>query len=235
MYFLRPDKALMSNTTCVKYVRYLLSQYLGGGPLIFGKGDEPILALSGFYPEDSPAVNFLTLMLYMWKKGMLDLPPIAAVPIVNERAIRGSPYGIDIYFDFLELKSPEAREITAFYHKARPKVVAVFLGGEEFEAAVTTDVAAQTLALRKITPSPHTPEGAAALKYSHGIVFKIPPSPREFSPLLRHVAQILKMATSLPPIERRVVKVEKKDIYILHGGRAEDDGVIIDNDVYIYI
>jgi hypothetical protein len=29
--------------------------------------------------------------------------------------------------------------------------------------------------------------------------------------------------------------VEKKDIYLLHGGREVEDGVVLDNDVYRYI
>jgi hypothetical protein len=163
---------------------------------------------------------------------------VAAAPVVSERAFVGSPHGrggVDVYFDFLELKTETAREITAFYHRARPGVVAVFLGGREFEVVATTDTAAQTLAVRKITPSPHTPEGAATLKYSHGLVFKIPPSPKEFLLLTRQVAEILKIASSLPPVERRLVKVEKKEIYLLHGGRETEDSVLLDNDVYIYI
>jgi len=236
--YLHPYKALTSDRTCVRYVKSLLLQQLGGGPSVFGTGDEKILALSGFYPEDWPAVNFLTLMLYRWKRGELDLPPVAAAPVVNERAFTGSPYGregVDVYFDFLELKTREAREITAFYHKTRPNVVAVFLGGREFEVAATTDLAAQTLAVRKVTPSPHTPEGAATLKYSHALVFKIPPSPREFMPLTRQVADILRTAASLPPQERKAIKVEKKSVYLLHGGMEVGDGVVLDNDVYMYV
>jgi len=236
--YLHPYKALTSGRTCVRYVKSLLLQQLGGGPSVFGTGDEKILALSGFYPEDWPAVNFLTLMLYRWKRGELDLPPVAAAPVVNERAFTGSPYGregVDVYFDFLELKTREAREITAFYHKTRPNVVAVFLGGREFEVAATTDLAAQTLAVRKVTPSPHTPEGAATLKYSHALVFKIPPSPREFMPLTRQVADILRTAASLPPQERKAIKVEKKSVYLLHGGMEVGDGVVLDNDVYMYV
>jgi hypothetical protein len=236
--YLHPYKALTSGRTCVRYVKSLLLQQLGGGPSVFGTGDEKILALSGFYPEDWPAVNFLTLMLYRWKRGELDLPPVAAAPVVNERAFTGSPYGregVDVYFDFLELKTREAREITAFYHKTRPNVVAVFLGGREFEVVATTDLAAQTLAVRKVTPSPHTPEGAATLKYSHALVFKIPPSPREFMPLTRQVADILRTAASLPPQERKAIKVEKKSVYLLHGGMEVGDGVVLDNDVYMYV
>jgi len=236
--YLHPYKALTSSATCVRYVKSLLLRQLGGGPSVFGSGDEKILALSGFYPEDWPAVNFLTLMLYRWKRGELDLPPVAAAPVVNERAFTGSPYGregIDVYFDFLELKRQETREVTAFYHKARPNVVAVFLGGREFEVAATTDLAAQTLAVRRVSPSPHTPEGAATLKYSHALVFKIPPSPREFMPLTRQVADLIKTAAYLPPQVRRTAKVEKKDIYLLHGGRKVEDGVVLDNDVYMYI
>ncbi len=238
MLYLHPYKALTSDRTCVRYVKSLLLQQLGGGPSVFGTGDEKILALSGFYQEDWPAVNFLTLMLYRWKRGELDLPPVAAAPVVNERAFTGSPYGregVDVYFDFLELKTREAREITAFYHKTRPNVVAVFLGGREFEVAATTDLAAQTLAVRKVTPSPYTPEGAATLKYSHALVFKIPPSPREFMPLTRQVADILRTAASLPPQERKAIKVEKKSVYLLHGGREVEDGVVLDNDVYMYV
>lgn len=238
MLYLHPYKALTSGRTCVRYVKSLLLQQLGGGPSVFGTGDEKILALSGFYPEDWPAVNFLTLMLYRWKRGELDLPPVAAAPVVNERAFTGSPYGregVDVYFDFLELKTREAREITAFYHKTRPNVVAVFLGGREFEVVATTDLAAQTLAVRKVTPSPHTPEGAATLKYSHALVFKIPPSPREFMPLTRQVADILRTAASLPPQERKAIKVEKKSVYLLHGGMEVGDGVVLDNDVYMYV
>jgi len=238
MYYLHPSKALRSDSTCVRYIKSLLTQHLGGGPLIFGTGKEKMLALSGFYPEDWPAVNFLTLMLYRWKRGELDLPPVAAAPVVNERAFTGSPYGregIDVYFDFLELKRQETREVTAFYHKARPNVVAVFLGGSEFEVAATTDLAAQTLAVRRVSPSPHTPEGAATLKYSHALVFKIPPSPREFMPLTKQVADLIKTAASLPPQGRSTIKVEKKDIYLLHGGREVEDGVVLDNDVYMYI
>jgi hypothetical protein len=220
MYYLHPNKALRSNSTCVRYVKSLLAQHLGGGPLIFGAGEEKMLALSGFYPEDWSAVNFLTWILYRWKKGWLDLY---------------GGEGIDVYFDFLELKTQAAREITAFYHKTRPNVVAVFLGGREFEVAATTDVASQTLAVRKITPSPHTPEGAATLKYSHALVFKIPHSPREFSMLSRQVADLLKTAAHLPPVERRPVKVEKKQIYLLHGGVEVEDGIILDNTVYMYI
>jgi len=236
--YLHPYKALTSGRTCVRYVKSLLLQQLGGGPSVFGTGDEKILALSGFYPEDWPAVNFLTLMLYRWKRGELDLPPVAAAPVVNERAFTGSPYGregVDVYFDFLELKTREAREITAFYHKTRPNVVAVFLGGREFEVVATTDLAAQTLAVRKVPPSPHTPEGAATLKYSHALVFKIPPSPREFMPLTRQVADILRTAASLPPQERKAIKVEKKSVYLLHGGMEVGDGVVLDNDVYMYV
>jgi len=140
-----------------------------------------------------------------------------------------------VYIDFLELKTQVAREITTFYHKTRPNVVVVFLGGREFEAAATTDVASQTLAVRKITPSPHTPEGAATLKYSHALVFKIPQSPREFTLLSRHVADLLKTAAQLPPVEKRSVKVQKKELYLLHGGVEVEDGIILDNDVYIYI
>ncbi len=238
MLYLHPYKALTSDRTCVRYVKSLLLQQLGGGPSVFGTGDEKILALSGFYPEDWPAVNFLTLMLYRWKRGELDLPPVAAAPVVNERAFTGSPYGregVDVYFDFLELKTRETREITAFYHKTRPNVVAVFLGGREFEVAATTDLAAQTLAVLKVTPSPHTPEGAATLKYSHALVFKIPPSPREFMPLTRQVADILRTAASLPPQERKAIKVEKKSVYLLHGGMEVEDGVVLDNDVYMYV
>jgi len=238
MYYLHPYKALTSNGTCVRYVKSLLLQHLGGGPIVFGAGDEKILALSGFHPEDWPAVNLLSLMLYGWKRGDLDLPPVAAAPVLNERAFAGSPYGrngVDVYFDFLELKTREAREVTAFYHRARPNVVVVFLGGREFEVAATTDLAAQTLAVRKITPSPHTPEGAATLKYSHALVFKIPPSPKEFMPLTRQIADILKTAASLPPQEKRITKVEKKSIYLLHGGREVEDGVVLDNDVYMYV
>lgn len=236
MYYLHPNQALASNSTCVKYVKSLLAQYLGGGPLVFGKGDEPVLALSGFRQEDAPAVNLLTLLLYRWRRGEVELPPTAAAPVVNERAFRGVPYGgAELYFDFLWLRSWEAREITAFYHKARPRVVAVFLGGREFEVAATTDAAAQMLAVRKIVPSPHTPEGAATLKYSHALVFKIPPAPQDFELYLRHVAQMLNTAAALPPVEKRAVKVEKKELYLLHGGRPEDDGVVLDNEVYIYV
>jgi len=236
--YLHPYKALTSDRTCVRYVKSLLLQQLGGGPSVFSTGDEKILALSGFYPEDWPAVNFLTLMLYRWKRGELDLPPVAAAPVVNERAFTDSPYGrkgVDVYFDFLELKTLEAREITAFYHKTRPNVVAVFMGGREFEVAATTVLAAQTLAVRKVTPSPHTPEGAATLKYSHALVIKIPPSPREFMPLTRQVADILRTAASLPPQERKAIKVEKKNVYLLHGGMEVEDGVVLDNDVYMYV
>jgi hypothetical protein len=73
------------------------------------------------------------------------------------------------------------------------------------------------------------------LKYSHALVFKIPPSPREFMPLTRQVADLIKTAASLPPQGRRTAKVEKKDIYLLHGGREVEDGVVLDNDVYMYI
>jgi hypothetical protein len=238
MYYLHPNKALRSNSTCVRYIKNLLAQHLGGGPLIFGTGEEKMLALSGFYPEDWSAVNFLTWILYRRKKGWLDLPPIAAAPVVNESTFVGSPYGregIDVYFDFLELKTQVVREITAFYHKTRPNVVVVFLGGREFEAAATTDVASQTLAVRKITPSPHTPEGAATLKYSHALVFKIPQSPREFALLSRQVADLLKTAAHLPPVEKKPVKVQKKELYLLHGGVEVEDGVVLDNDVYVYI
>lgn len=236
MYFLHPYKALTSNTTCVSYVRALLSSLLGGGPLIFGSGSEAVLSLSGFRPDDWPAVNFLALLIYQWKKGVVDLPPTAAAPVVNERAFNGAVVsldGADPYFDFLTLRTEEAREITAFYHKARPRVVAVFLGGKEFEIAATTEAAAQVLTVRRITPSPHTPEGAFTLKYSHGLVFRIPQ--RDFHVLTHQVADILKSAASLPPVQRREVKVAKKEIYLLHGGRETDDGVVIDNEVYVYI
>jgi hypothetical protein len=238
MYYLHPNKALTSDSISVRYIKNLLAQHLSGGPLVFGTGQEKILALSGFYPEDWSAVNFLAWILYRWRKGLLDLPPIAAAPVVNESAFLGTPYsrdGIDVYFDFLELKTRVAREVTAFYHKTRPNVVAVFLGGREFEVAATTDVAAQTLAVRKITPSPHTPEGAATLKYSHALVFKIPRSPRKFSMLSRQVADLLKTAAHLSPVEKRPVKVQKKELYLLHGGVEVEDGIILDNDVYIYI
>jgi hypothetical protein len=238
MYYLHPNKALTSDSICVRYIKNLLAQHLGGGSLVFGTGQEKILALSGFYREDWSAANFLAWILYRWKKGLLDLPPIATAPVVNESAFLGTPYsrdGIDMYFDFLELKTQVAREITAFYHKTRPNVVAVFLGGREFEVAATTDVAAQTLAVRKITPSPHTPEGAATLKYSHALVFKIPHSPKEFFMLSRQVADLLKTTAHLPPVEKKPVKVQKKQIYLLHGGVEVEDGIILDNDVYIYI
>lgn len=238
MYYLHPYKALTSSTTCVLYVKELMRRLLGGGPTVFGRGDEQILALSGFYPEDWPAVNFLALLIYSWRRGRIDLPPTAAAPVVNSRGFRGSPYGregVDIYFDFLRLKSPEAREVTSFYHMSRPAVVAVFMGGREFEVAATTDVAASALAVRKITPSPHTPEGAATLKYSHGLLIKVPQSPREFETWLHYVSDLLKAAVALPRPERREVKVERKEIYILHGGRVVEDGVVLDNDVYIYI
>jgi hypothetical protein len=68
MYYLHPYKALTSDVVCIRYIKRLLSRHLGGGPLVFGAGDEKILALSGFYPEDKYAVNFLALLLYMWKK-----------------------------------------------------------------------------------------------------------------------------------------------------------------------
>ncbi len=238
MYYLHPYKALSSSSTCAKYVRNLLSTLLGGGPVVYGQGGEAVLALSGFHSEDWPAVNFLSLLVYLWKRGVVDMPPTAAAPVVNERAFQGVPIGregADPYFDFLELKTEAARAVTEFYHKSRPRVVAVFLGGREYEVAATTEAAAQTLPARKITPSPHTPEGVFTLKYSHGLVFRIPPEAREFGLLARHVADVLKRAAALPPVERPPVKVEKKPIYLLHGGREVEDGVLIDNDVYIYI
>lgn len=234
MYFLHPLKALMSDRTDVLYVRSLFSKLLGGGPVVFGRGDEPVLALSGFFPEDWPAVNLLSLLVYKWRAEGLALPPIAAAPVVDQGAFGGHAVG-RVYFDFLELKTEAAREVNAFYHKARPVVVAVFLGGREFEVVATTEEASHRLALRKIAPYPHTPEGAATLKYSHAIVFKIPPSPREFEPLVRHVADILRQAALLPPPSKPKVKVEKKEIYLMHGGVEAEGGVLLDNEVYIYI
>lgn len=238
MYYLHPYKALASSSTCARYIRDLLSKLLGGGPVVYGQGGEAVLALSGFHAEDWPAVNLLAFLIYLWKKGVVEIPPTAVAPVVNEGAFHGVPVGregANPYFDFLELKSAATRVVTQFYHKSRPRVVAVFLGGKEYEVAATTEVAAQTLPARKITPSPHTPEGAFTLKYSHGLVFRIPPEPREFVFLARHVADVLKRATALPPVERALVKVEKKEIYLLHGGREVEDGVLIDNDVYIYV
>ncbi|MEZ0319715.1 MAG: hypothetical protein ABWK05_06980 [Pyrobaculum sp.] len=234
MYFLHPLKALKSDKTDVLYVRALFSKMLGGGPVVFGRGDEPILALSGFFPEDWPAVNFLSLLVYKWRTEGIALPPIAAAPVVDQAAFGGHAVG-RVYFDFLELKTEAAREVNDFYHKAKPVVVAVFLGGREFEVVAATEEASHRLALRKITTYPHTPEGAATLKYSHSLVFKIPPNPREFEPLVRHVADILKQAAHLPPPNKPRVKVEKRDIYLMHGGIETEDGVIIDNEVYIYI
>ncbi|MEM4081294.1 MAG: hypothetical protein QXK71_03615 [Pyrobaculum sp.] len=238
MYYLHPYKALTSNKSNIQYVNELMYKLLGGGPVVYGSEDAQILALSGFYPEDWPAVNFLSLLVYLWKRGRLDLPPLAAAPVANPRAFRGTPYGVDgvnIYFDFLRLRSQEARIINSFYHKSRPTAVVVFMGGSEFEIAATTEIAANTLAIRKITPSPHTPEGAATIKYSHALSVKIPPTPRNFEIWLIYVADVLNTVVKLPRVERQVVKVEKKEIYTLHGGRVVDDGVLIDNDVYIYI
>ncbi|MFN7106575.1 MAG: hypothetical protein ACK4M3_08390, partial [Pyrobaculum sp.] len=65
MYYLHPRKALTSRQTDVRYVETLMRQLLGGEPPVFGKGDEPLLALAGFFPGDWPAVNFLTLLVYM--------------------------------------------------------------------------------------------------------------------------------------------------------------------------
>lgn len=238
MYHLHPRKALLSTKTCVRYVRVLFSSLVGGGPLVYGRGDEPILALSGFYPEDAPAVNLLAFVVYQQARGMLDVPPLAAVPIVNEKAFLEGPAvgeGGDIYFDFLELKTEVVREINRYYHASRPRVVVVFQGGKEFEVVTTTDLAAEMLSVKKITPSPHTPEGAFTLKYSHGIVVRIPPNPREFYIISKHIADLLRVAAKLPPVERRPVKVEKRPIYLLHGGKEVDDGVILDNDVHIYL
>jgi len=234
VYYLHPEKALTSTTTDVRYIKALMAKLLGGGPVVFGRGDEEVLALSGFYDDDWPATNFLSLLIYKWKRGQLELPPIAAAPVVNERAFMHGG-GWEIYFDFLELKSAEAREITQFYHKARPRVVAVFLGGKEFEVAATTEVAASALAVKKITPNPHTPEGAATLKYSHALVIRVPPTPRDFHIYLRHVAGLLKQAVALPPMTKPTVKVAAKEIYLLHGGRRVDDGVLLDNEVHHFI
>lgn len=75
MYYLHPYKALTSNKSNVQYVNELMYKLLGGGPVVYGSEDAQILALSGFYPEDWPAVNFLSLLVYLWKRGRLDLPP----------------------------------------------------------------------------------------------------------------------------------------------------------------
>jgi len=130
VYYLHPKKALASTTTDVRYVKALMAKLLGGGPVVFGRGDEEVLALAGFSEDDWPATNFLSLLIYKWKRGQVELPPTAAAPVVNEKAFIGGG-GWEAYFDFLELKSAEAREVTQFYHKARPRVVAVFLGGSQ--------------------------------------------------------------------------------------------------------
>jgi len=234
VYYLHPEKALTSTTTDVRYVKALMAKLLGGGPVVFGRGDEEVLALAGFSEDDWPATNFLSLLIYKWKRGQVELPPTAAAPVVNEKAFIGGG-GWEVYFDFLELKSAEAREVTQFYHKARPRVVAVFLGGREFEVTATTEAAASALAVKKITPHPHTPEGAATLKYSHALVIRIPPTPRDFHIYLRHVASLLRQAAALPPVTKPTVKVAAKEIYLLHGGRQVDDGVLLDNEVHHFI
>jgi hypothetical protein len=46
---------------------------------------------------------------------------------------------------------------------------------------------------------------------------------------------LLKTAAHLPPVEKRPVKAQKKELYLLHGGVEVEDGVVLDNDVYVYI
>ncbi|MFN3804523.1 MAG: hypothetical protein ACK4SY_05665 [Pyrobaculum sp.] len=231
MYYLHPAKALLSSATDVRYVKSLVAELLGGGPVVFGRGDEPILALSGFFPEDAPAANLLALLVYRWRRGLLDLPPVAAAPVVDVEALRGGAAAV--YYDFLELRSEAAREVTRFYHMARPRAVVVLLGGVEFDVAATTEVAAEILSVRRVTPDVHTPEGVATLKYSHGVVVKVPP--RHFQRFERRVAELVRKAAALPAVERPRVKVPRREIYLLHGGAPLEDGVELDNEVYVYI
>ncbi|MFN7105921.1 MAG: hypothetical protein ACK4M3_04995 [Pyrobaculum sp.] len=230
MYYLHPAKALLSNVIDIRYLKSLVADLLGGGPLVFGKGDEPVLTLSGFFPEDAPAANLLALLVYRWKRGLVELPPVAAAPVVDREAALGG--AASVYYDFLELKSEAAREVTRFYHMARPRAVVVLLGGVEFDVAATTDVAAEILSVRKLAPDVSTPEGVATLKYSHGVVVKVPS--RHFR-YVSQVAEVLRKVATLPAVERPRVKVPRREIYLLHGGKPLEDGVELDNEVYVYI
>lgn len=230
MYHLHPLRALREPRADPVYIRNLMASILGGGPLVFGPKDARVLALSGFFPQDAPAVNLLALTLYMAARGWLRLPQTAAAPLVA-----AGPHHVNPYFDFLSLKSEVARELTAFYHAARPVAVAVFLGGEDFEVVATTDAAAEALGLRRVSPPPYTPHGVASLKYSHGLEVRVPPRPHMFDLYAQQVADLLSRAALLPPIQHPVSRVAYRDILVLHGGRREGDVVEIDNVVHAYI